>query len=64
MDALIIFFFLAIVQQSGGEGMTFGTMEECTEVRTQALTDPRVMFVSECTALKLTPVTIPKENKT
>ena len=64
MDSLIIFFFLAIVQVNGGEGMTFGTMEECVEVRAHAITDPRVMFVSDCTPLKLMPVTIPKENKT
>ena len=64
MDTLVIFFFLAIVQVSGGQGMTFGTMEECVTVRGQAATDPAVMFISECVELKLTPVTIPKENKT
>ena len=63
MDALVIFFFLAIVQVTGGQGMTFGTMDECIQVRAQAANDPSVMFLSECTELKLTPVTIPKENK-
>ena len=64
MDALVIFFFLAIVQVQGGQGMTFGTMEECQTVRGQAVADPSVMFISDCIELKLTPVTIPKENKT
>ena len=64
MESLILFFFLAIVQVQGGQGMTFGTLEECQTVRAQAVTDPSVMFISDCIELKLTPVTIPKENKT
>ena len=64
VDALVIFFFLAIVQQDGGVGMTFGTMAECIETRIVAATDPKTMFLSDCQELKLTPVTIPKENKT
>ena len=63
MGDLVIFFFLAIVQVSGGHGMTFGTMDECVQTRAQVATDPSVMFLSECTALKLTPITVPKENK-
>ncbi len=64
MGPLVIWFFLAIVQGSGGHGMTFGTQEECVATRTQATHDPSVMFISECTALQLMPVTVPKENKT
>ena len=64
MESLILFFFLAIVQAQGGQGMTFGTLEECQTVRSQAVADPSVMFISDCIELKLTPVTIPKENKT
>ena len=64
MENLVIWFFLAIVQGEGGRGMTFGTQEECVEVRGQAATDPSVMFLSECMGLKLTPITIPKDNRT
>ncbi len=59
MGPLVIWFFLAIVQGSGGHGMTFGTQEECVATRTQATNDPSVMFISEWM-----PVTVPKENKT
>ena len=44
--------------------MTFGSMDECIETRKQVASDPSVMFLSECTELKLTPIRIPKENKT
>ena len=64
MGPLVIFFFLAIVQQDGGVGMTFGTMDECIETRAKAATDPKTMFLSECQRLELTPITIPKDNKT
>lgn len=64
MENLVIWFFLAIVQGEGGRSMTFGTQEECVEVRGQAATAPDVMFLSECMGLKLTPITIPKDNKT
>ena len=64
MGPLVIFFFLAIVQQDGGVGMTFGTMDECIETRAKAATDPRTMFLSDCIELQLTPITIPKDNKT
>ena len=64
MDALVMYFFLAILQQDGGVGMTFGTMDECIETRAKAATDPRTMFLSECQRLELTPITLPKENKT
>ena len=63
MGDLVIFFFLAIVQVTGGQGMTFGTMDECIQTRAQAATDPSVMFLSECVTLKLTPIHVPKENK-
>ena len=64
MESLVIFFFLAIAQVTGGQGMTFGSMDECIETRKQVASDPSVMFLSECTELKLTPIRIPKENKT
>ena len=64
MGPLVIFFFLAIVQQDGGVGMTFGTMDECIETRAKAATDLRTMFLSDCIELQLTPITIPKDNKT
>ena len=63
VENLVIFFFLAILQQDGGVGMTFGTMAECVETRAQVATDPRTMFLSECTQLPLTPITLPKENR-
>lgn len=64
MGPLVIFFFLAIVQQDGGVGMTFGTLDECVETRKNVATDPRTMFLSDCIELQLTPITIPKDNKT
>lgn len=64
METLVIFFFLAIVQQDGAVGMTFGTMDECIETRLEAANDLKTMFLSECQELKLTPVTIPKDNRT
>jgi len=59
-----MWFFLAILQQDGAVGMTFGTQEECTETRLLAASDPRVMFLSDCIALPLTPIAIPKDNRT
>ena len=64
MDNLVIFFFLAILQQDGALGMTFGTMDECIETRTQAASDPKTMFLSDCQKLGLTAITIPKDNRT
>ena len=64
MDQLVMWFFLAILQQEGGVGMTFGTQAECMETRAQAATDPRTMFLTDCISLPLIPVVIPKENRT
>lgn len=64
MENLVIFFFLAILQQDGGVGMTFGTMAECMETRAAVATDPKTMFMSDCQELKLTPIIQPKQNRT
>ena len=59
-----MWFFLAIVQQDGGVGMTFGTSDECIETRGTMSNDPRVMFLSDCMSITLTPMTFPKDNRT
>jgi hypothetical protein len=64
MTDLILYFFLAIVQVDGGVGMTFSTIDECIETRAKAATDAKTLFLSDCLELKLTPITIPKDNRT
>ena len=51
-----MFFFLAILQQEGAIGMTFGTQAECVEVRAKAATNAQVLFLSDCQELKMIPV--------
>lgn len=65
MDPLVaLWFFLVILQQDGGLGMTFGTEQECVETRQQAATDPRTLFITDCIRLPLTPIIRPQENRT